>query len=413
MPPPRPDDVYLHHFSFNQDQSCFVASTTRDFRTFTVNPLAEVARRSPKGDGAPVRMVAMLFKTNLFAVVLEESPHTVLIWNDEANRAVGELRSRYEVKGLALRRDVVAVVSEYRVILYSAAKFSVVRQLETCSNPQGTFALAPISPAWVLAFPALPSGTLRIQSAEFPEAVSVAAHQSALALLSTDSAGTVVASASEAGTVVKVWQSRDGTLLHELRRGVHPTQISCMTFRDDARYLAVASASPTVHVFKLDGSKDGEKDADLDDPYSRASLSGFAGSAISAITANAPEVINGAVTTVVKSMQASRSGAVFRIPDVDAVGKPSVDLRHPSPAGSALVGPQVAFGSGDAQNHIFVLCYSGFLYEAQFEEAQFEAEEFHSCLLATPPTTWFGTRRDFHMHTEQPAPTEGDDWQLL
>ena len=114
-------------------RSCFVASTTRDFRTFTVNPLAEVARRSPKGDGAPVRMVAMLFKTNLFAVVLEESPHTVLIWNDEANRAVGELRSRYEVKGLALRRDVVAVVSEYRVILYSAAKFSVVRQLETYS----------------------------------------------------------------------------------------------------------------------------------------------------------------------------------------------------------------------------------------------------------------------------------------
>ena len=45
---------------------------------------------------------------------------------------------------------------------------------------------------------------------------------------------------------------------------------------------------------------------------------------------------------------------MFRIPDVDAVGKPSVDLRHPSPAGSALVGPQVAFGSGDAQNHIFV-----------------------------------------------------------
>ena len=40
-------------------------------------------------------------------------------------------------------------------------------------------------------------------------------------------------------------------------------------------------------------------------------------------------------------------------------------------------------------------------------------QRFHSCLLATPPTTWFGTRRDFHMHTEQPAPTEGDDWQLL
>ena len=58
-----------------------------------------------------------------------------------------------------------------------------------------------------------------------------------------------------------------------------------------------------------------------------------------------------------------------------------MDLRHPSPAGSALVGPQVAFGSGDAQNHIFVLCYSGFVYEAQFEEAQFEAEE---SVLALP-----------------------------
>ena len=74
-------------------------------------------------------MVAMLFKTNLFAVVLEESPHTVLIWNDEANRAVGELRSRYEVKGLALRRDVVAVVSESALLLAKLVTDSLRRRL--------------------------------------------------------------------------------------------------------------------------------------------------------------------------------------------------------------------------------------------------------------------------------------------
>ena len=30
--------------------------------------------------------------------VLADNPHTVLIWNDEISRAVGELRSRYEVR---------------------------------------------------------------------------------------------------------------------------------------------------------------------------------------------------------------------------------------------------------------------------------------------------------------------------
>ena len=49
-----------------------------------------------------------------------------------------------------------------------------------------------------------------------------------------------------------MFRAGDGQVLHELRRGTSPCTISCICFRSDDRLLAVASASPTVHIFRLD-----------------------------------------------------------------------------------------------------------------------------------------------------------------
>merc|ERR1719453_1651812 len=103
----------------------------------------------------------------MFALVRNANPHKVLIWNDSAKRAVGELPSRFEVKAIRLRRDVLAVASEYRIVLYSSHNFTVLKQVETASNPRGVCALAPEGrDQWLLVSPGLQVGQLRIQVAE-------------------------------------------------------------------------------------------------------------------------------------------------------------------------------------------------------------------------------------------------------
>ena len=49
----------------------------------------------------------------------------VVLWDDYQKKKIQTLRSFYDVKNVALRRDVIVVVSEYRVYLYSTQTLKV------------------------------------------------------------------------------------------------------------------------------------------------------------------------------------------------------------------------------------------------------------------------------------------------
>merc|ERR1719379_233976 len=279
--------VYLSTFGWNQDSSCFCAATTSDFRTFSVEPLAEVHRRSFAESSAGVLLAVMLFQTNIFDLVLAHDPRKVVLWDDYQKKKIQTLRSFYDVKNVALRRDVIVVVSEYRVYLYSTQTLKVIRQLETTSNPRGLCGLVPRSDRWILCCPGQAAGAVKVQfdGDDSADAVVFAAPQSPLAAIATDETGTLVATASEHGTVVKVFRTQDGSLLQDFRRGANPAAISSLTFRADSAYLAVASSSPTVHIFRI--QKD-EKEAEKDTASAGLSLS----SAVTSMANACPEVMN-------------------------------------------------------------------------------------------------------------------------
>jgi WD40 repeat protein len=360
--------------------------------------LAEVHRRSFAESSTGVLLASMLFQTNIFALVLAQDPRKVVLWDDYQKKKIQTLRSFYDVKNVALRRDVIVVVSEYRVYLYSTQTLKVIRQLETTSNPRGLCGLVPRSDRWILCCPGQAAGAVRVQfdGDDSADAVVFAAHQSPLAAIATDEMGTLVATASEHGTVVKVFRTQDGSLLQDFRRGANPAAISSLTFRSDSAYLAVASSSPTVHVFRI--QKDGESQ-ETETANAGLSLS----SAVSSMANACPEVMNDVVKGLV---HAARASAVFRIPDVDAQGLPTLDLRSRD---SPLVGPKVAFAP---DSRLLVLHFNGFMYECRFDESQDGSHQECQFLGAS---TWFASRPDFAMQVLEPVAmdAEGDEWQLL
>ena len=370
--------VYLLNFQFNQDQSCFSLATSQGFRTFTLQPLAEFSRRQvnePEGQAAPVQLAAMLFQTNYVALVLKSSPYKVLLWDDSLRQKPLELWSRFEVLNVLLRRDVLCIVSEYKIYIYEFGSFQVLMHLETAGNPRGVCALAPGSRPWLLAAPAQTKGVIRLQNGSDDAASQdIIAHNNPIACIALSLDGGMVATASEQGTVVKVFSVADGKQLFAFRRGTTSTTISSLCFRPDAKFLAVGSISATVHIFRLE--------ADL-------SSSGNQG-------------------RVPQYFQATRSFAQFRLPDVDANGKPSVDLRFG--AGNFLSGPVVAFSKGDAEK-IVVLHYNGILYQGNFnEKIQATADNFF-----TEATVVFAARPDFQVGASSKPPREDDEgnWQVI
>eukprot|EP00392_Amoebophrya_sp_AT5.2_P011583 g11662.t1 len=191
-------NVFLLSYAWNQDHTCFICGTTQGFRVFTVNPLVEVHRRERETANA-CALVAMLFKTNIFPLVrcLEQqgrqNSNRVTIWDDNKQAMVGELSNRHEVRGIVLRRDVIAMVCEYSIYLYTTDVLRLILHVATSCNARGLCALSPKDKAWVLCCPGQTAGTIRVQHGQVEEQQLVSpgntshvftAHQGSLAALS-------------------------------------------------------------------------------------------------------------------------------------------------------------------------------------------------------------------------------------
>lgn len=81
----------------------------------------------------------------------------------------------------------------------------------------------------------------------------IPAHESSLAAIAFSPSGTEVATASEKGTVIRVFSVQDGSKLFEFRRGVKRcVSIASLSFSTCSKYLCCSSNTETVHIFALE-----------------------------------------------------------------------------------------------------------------------------------------------------------------
>ncbi len=128
----------------------------------------------------------------------------------------------------------------------------------------------------VLACPSTQRGQVRVELYGLRRTTFVNAHESTLGALTLSVDGSLLATASERGTVIRLFDTRGVTVgggcvggnlnsdtttntspnisssipLREFRRGVERSTISCLTFSIDSQWLGCASDHGTVHIFQ-------------------------------------------------------------------------------------------------------------------------------------------------------------------
>jgi autophagy-related protein 18 len=79
----------------------------------------------------------------------------------------------------------------------------------------------------------------------------IEAHRAPLSFIATNREGTRLATASDKGTIIRVFSIPDGQKLFQFRRGSMPSRIFSISFNYDSTMLCVSSATETIHIFKL------------------------------------------------------------------------------------------------------------------------------------------------------------------
>lgn len=199
-------------------------------------------------------------------------------WPQRAS-IICELTFPTSILAVRLNRKRLAVVLADVIYIYDVQNMALLFTINTSPNPTAICALSPSSESCYLALPVpkpredpaerrpahapplstyVPSttGEIIIYDTLTGKVVSICgAHSSPLSCIAMNNDGTMMATASEKGTVIRVFSVPAGKKLHQFRRGVHQSTIYSMSFNLSSTLLCVSSTSDTVHIFRLSSAK--------------------------------------------------------------------------------------------------------------------------------------------------------------
>lgn len=259
----------LNFVTFNQDYSCLAVGTSRGFRIYHTDPFAKIF----SSDDGNVALVEMLFSTSLVALIL--SPRHLVIQNTKRSSIICELTFPSAVHAVKLNRKRLAVILEEEIYLYDISNMTLLYTISTSPNPNAICAFASSSENCYIAYPlpkpreeathrkpphappmsnyvAPTTGDVLIFDTLKLEALNVVgAHRSPLSCIALNNEGTLLATASVTGTIIRVFSLPKGTKLYQFRRGTYPSSIYSLSFNLSSTLLCVSSATDTVHIFRL------------------------------------------------------------------------------------------------------------------------------------------------------------------
>ncbi|GJE99595.1 WD40 repeat domain-containing protein [Phanerochaete sordida] len=266
--------------NFNQDFTCISVGTRKGYSITNCDPFGRVYTMNDGARG----IVEMLFCTSLIALVgaadqPHSSPRKLQIVNTKRQSMICELLFPSSILAVKLNRKTLVVVLEVEIYIYDISNMRLLHVIETSPNPEAIVALSPSSENSYLAYSSpVPSPTsltqansgqpstaaatqtgdvLLFSTRSLTTANVIQAHKSPISFLSINQSGTMLATASDKGTVIRVWSIPGAEKLYQFRRGTREAKIYSINFNLVSTLLAVSSAHDTVHIFKLGPQKSG------------------------------------------------------------------------------------------------------------------------------------------------------------
>ncbi|MFT7804230.1 WD repeat domain phosphoinositide-interacting protein 1 isoform X1 [Arapaima gigas] len=242
--------------SFNQDTTSLAVGTKTGYKLFSVTSVDRLDCIHESAETPDVYIVERLFSSSLVVVVSLALPRRMNVYHFKKGTEICNYSYSNNILSVRLNRQRLIVCLEESIYIHNIKDMKLLKTLlNTPSNPTGLCALSNNHSNSYLAYPGSTAiGEIIVYDANNPSTVTtIPAHDSPLAAITFSASGTKLASASERGTVIRVFSIPEGTRLYEFRRGMKRyVSISSLSFSADAQFLCASSNTETVHIFKLE-----------------------------------------------------------------------------------------------------------------------------------------------------------------
>ena len=277
----------FNDIAFNQDDSCFSVATDEGFKIFNTFPLQnkliqQFDEYQDKSRG--IGRTRMLNRSNYIALVgggndPRYPSNRLIIWDDLVGKESIKLNFMSSVKDIYLSRCFIVVKLESKISVYSFGK-NPIKLMDDIEIPLGS-SIDYINNTGQNDSNSNSNGLLCFESNKYRGQIHVMnlnkinttngkqdhilptmiikAHKSDIQLIKLNHQGTMVATCSKKGTLIRIMNVQNGTLINEFRRGIENAEIYDMAFSPRGSKLAVISNKQTLHVFEIFNERRNDK----------------------------------------------------------------------------------------------------------------------------------------------------------
>lgn len=190
----------------------------------------------------------MLFKTNIFALVSYDDK--LILWDDNRRKDLCEFKFNTNIVNVKLWRDKIIVVCIDKIFIFNLYNFKQLDVIETGHNFYGIVAIS-YEAEQILAYPDKEIGSVKIKNFKKSSEININAHKNNIVYLTLSYDGRVLATASEKGTLIRIFNTENGNLLQEVRRGADEAEIKYICFEPNLKFVAALSGKGTMHIWSL------------------------------------------------------------------------------------------------------------------------------------------------------------------
>lgn len=209
----------------------------KDFMNFRINSIST----TNEGNITVISMLPM---------AEENGRYSVLVWNNFFGEMENELSFKEPVYRVSIKRDILIIVLANSVCLYDFKKGEMQFQQLTAMNQYGVGEITFVNDIFKIAICGLVPGSVHIFSQdENTRQVFIQAHQHPITILKFSPDAALLATSSERGTLIRIFDTTNEMPLSTFRRGMLGSKIIAMAFSPSNKWLVVLSEKGTIHLF--------------------------------------------------------------------------------------------------------------------------------------------------------------------
>ncbi len=242
-------DMYI---SFNQTEKYACFGTPIGFYIYSINPFKKIlSRKIEQG----ISIVKMLYESNIVLFVGRTDKglypnNKLIIWDDSKKAVLGEISYNNKINNICVNKEHIVVLLEKKIYIYTFETLYLKKSIEINSytNTNNLVCIG-LEKSDYLVYPGNVVGSVNITKLSSDYLETIQAHTNNIENIYLSTNGKYLVTASDKGTLIRIFDVETKEKKNELRRGADPTKINDLRFNHDNSILLVSSIKGTIHLY--------------------------------------------------------------------------------------------------------------------------------------------------------------------